>query len=247
MEDDKKILVVTSSDRQHKDCADQLNQMGFENIFNVSNGIKALEFVKNNPIDLILSDWDIPKMDGLELLKAIKKDTSLQSTPFIFLTVHKDENKNREAMNHGAVDNVSQSLSSENLRENIEVVLKRGIRNILIVEDSGIQREILIAQLQQIGFENISGASDGKEALSYIESHPVDIILSDLKMPVMDGLELLRKVKENSRLKDIPFLVLTIDSDPNKNQEALRLGALDYIVKPSTPDDLHLKIRNILY
>jgi two-component system, sensor histidine kinase and response regulator len=247
MEDDKKILVVTSSNSQHKDFVKQLNQMGFENVSNASNGIEALEFIRNNPVDLILSDWDMPKMGGLELLKTIKKDPSLQGTPFIFSSLHKDENMNREAMIHGAVDNVSRSLSSENLRENIEIIFKRGIRNILIVEDSNIQREILIAQLQQIGFEKIMGSINGEEALDYLESNPVDLILSDLKMPVMNGLELLRKVKENSKLKDIPFLVLTVDKDPGKNQEAISLGALDYIVKPSSPDDLHLKIRNILY
>ena len=162
------------------------------------------------------------------------------------MTAHTDENKNREAMKYGAMDNLLKA-SSSNLKENIEIILKRGLRNILIVEDSDIQREICTIQLQQIGFEKITGAENGKEALDYLENNPVDLILSDLKMPVMGGLEFLKIVKKNPKLKDIPFLVLTAESDPESNQEAIDLGALDFISKPSDPDDLHMRIRKYLY
>jgi two-component system, sensor histidine kinase and response regulator len=247
MEVDKNILIVTNSDDQQTACKDQLELMGFENIFNAINGVKALEVLNTNSIDLILSDWDMPEMDGLKFLKTLNEETSLKGTPFIFLTAHADEDKNREAMAYGAVDYIVQPSSPGNLEENIEVILNRGIRNILIVEDSDLQREISIAQLQQIGFEKITGAANGIEAIEYLENNPVDFILSDWEMPDMNGLELLKKVKENPSLKNIPFLILTAHNDPEKNQEALNLGALDYIVKPLTPDDLHMKIRNTLY
>ncbi len=148
MEDDKKILVVTNSNYQEKDCVDQLNQMGFDNILSATNGVEALKLLRDNPIDLVLSDWDFSGTDGLELLKTIKNSPSLQGAPFIFLTAHTNEDKNRQAMTYGAVDNFVQSSSSIGLKENIEIVLNRGIRNILIVEDSDIQREICMAQLQ---------------------------------------------------------------------------------------------------
>ena len=247
MENDKKILVVEDSQVQREVCVDQLRDIGFINIFEAENGIQALEVLKNNPVDIILSDWDMPKMDGLELLKTIKKETALQNTPFIFLTVHDDPEKNKEGMVYGAVDFIIKPSTPSDLKESIEIIFKRGIRNILIVEDSELQREICIVQLQQIGFEKITGAANGVEALDYMESNPVDLIVSDWEMPEMDGLELLKNVKENSKLKDIPFLILTVHNDPEKNQEALDLGAMDFIVKPSTPDSLHMKIRKILY
>ena len=247
MEDDKKILVVEDSDVQRAVCVDQLKEIGFINIFEAGNGAEALEILKNNNVDLILSDWDMPKMDGLELLKTLKKDSDLQNTPFIFLTVHDYEDKNREAMVYGAVDYIVKPSSPSDLKESIEIIFKRGIRNILIVEDSELQKEICIVQLQQIGFEKITGAANGKEALTHMENNPVDLIVSDWEMPEMDGLELLKAVKGNAKLKDIPFLILTVHDDAEKNQEALNLGALDFIVKPSTPDSLHMKIRKILY
>ena len=241
------ILVVEDSDVQREVCIDRLKEFGFENIYSATNGIEALEVLRNNSIGLILSDWDMPEMNGLELLKNLKNDTSLQRTPFIFLTSHTDKDKNREAMDYGAVDYMVKPSSPDNLKEKIEIILKRGIRNILIVEDSDLQREISIAQLQQIGFERITGAANGNEALEYLENNSIDFILSDWEMPEMNGLELLKKVKENPSLKNIPFLILTVHDDPEKNQEAINLGALDYIVKPLTPDDLHLKIRKTLY
>ena len=247
MEQEKKILVVEDSEVQRAVCVDQLKQIGFTNIFEAGNGIEALETLRSNAIDLILSDWDMPEMDGLELLKTLKKDSGLQNTPFIFLTVHDHEEKNREAMVYGAVDYIIKPSPPSDLKESIGIIFKRGIRNILIVEDSELQREICIVQLQQIGFEKIIGAANGKEALNHLENNPVDLIVSDWEMPEMDGLGLLKAVKGNAKLKDIPFLILTVHDDPEKNQEALNLGALDFIVKPSTPDSLHMKIRKILY
>jgi two-component system, sensor histidine kinase and response regulator len=247
MENDKKILVVEDSDVQRTVCVEQLQIIGLTNIFEAENGVEALEVLKNNTVDLILSDWDMPKMDGLELLKTLKKDSELQNTPFIFLTVHDDEDKNREAMVYGAVDYIVKPSTPGDLKESIEIIFNRGIRNILIVEDSELQKEICIVQLQQIGFENITGAANGIEALDHLEHNPVDLIVSDWEMPEMDGLGLLKAVKDNDKLRDIPFLILTVHDDPKKNQEALNLGALDFIVKPSTPDSLHMKIRKILY
>lgn len=247
MENDKKILVVEDSQVQREVCVDQLRDIGFKYIFEAENGIQALDVLKNNSIDLILSGWDMPEMDGLELLKTTKNDSTLQNTPFIFLTVHDNQEKNREGMVYGAVDYIVKPSSPNDLKESIEIIFKRGIRNILIVEDSELQREICIVQLQQIGFEKITGAANGVEALDYLENNPVDLIVSDWEMPEMDGLELLRTVKENPKLQKIPFLILTVHNDPKKNQEALDLGAMDFIIKPSTPDSLHMKIRKILY
>ncbi len=109
---------------------------------------------------------------------------------------------------------------------------------ILVVEDSEIQREICVFQLNDLGFENVAGAVNGDEAYAWLEKNPVDLIICDLDMPELDGLELLKKVKANPSLQNIPFIVLTVIDDENKNRELMNHGATDYIVKPSTPEVL---------
>ena len=108
----------------------------------------------------------------------------------------------------------------------------------LVVEDSELQLQICMAQLNKLGFENVSGAANGNKAYVWLESNPADLIISDWEMPELNGLCLLKKVKGNPSLKDTPFIILTIHEDESKNQEALNLGAADYMIKPSTMEAL---------
>ena len=119
-------------------------------------------------------------------------------------------------------------------------------KSILIVEDDQIQRMICVSQLNQLGFEKVSTAEDGNLAYSVLENDKFDVIISDWDMPGLDGLGLLKKVKENPSLKDIPFIILTINSDENIIKKALDLGADDYMVKPSNPNTLKGKLKKIL-
>ena len=111
---------------------------------------------------------------------------------------------------------------------------------ILVVEDAQIQREIVLAQLEASGFEEAIGMEDGVEAYSYLEENTADLIICDWNMPNMNGLELLKKVRSNTSLKNIPFTVLTINEDVTK--EAMDAGASDFISKPTNPEELVEKI-----
>ena len=111
---------------------------------------------------------------------------------------------------------------------------------ILVVEDAQIQREIVLAQLEASGFEEAIGMEDGVEAYSYLEENTADLIICDWNMPNMNGLELLKKVRSNTSLKNIPFIVLTTNEDVTK--EAMDAGASDFISKPTNPEELVEKI-----
>ena len=111
---------------------------------------------------------------------------------------------------------------------------------ILVVEDAQIQREIVLDQLEASGFEEAIGMEDGVEAYSYLEENTADLIICDWNMPNMNGLELLKKVRSNTSLKNIPFIVLTINEDVTK--EAMDAGASDFISKPTNPEELVEKI-----
>ena len=118
-------------------------------------------------------------------------------------------------------------------------------KKILLVEDSQIQRTICVAQLKQAGFENIEVAEDGIIAYSKLEEAPVDLILCDWEMPELNRIQLLKKVKKNPTLQNIPFVMLTSLADDKHCQEAINEGAQDYIIKPANPDLLKKKLEKI--
>ncbi|MBU1340404.1 MAG: response regulator [Proteobacteria bacterium] len=104
---------------------------------------------------------------------------------------------------------------------------------ILIVDDSLSMRRIVKKFIENSGFHNVMEAGDGIEALDIVQKQKtIDLIISDLNMPNMNGLEFLKIVKEDSRTKDIPFIMLTVEAIQRTMNKAIALGVDSYIVKP---------------
>ena len=110
----------------------------------------------------------------------------------------------------------------------------------LIVDDSSVMRKIVERSLRQAGvdLEKVSEASNGAEALAVLEGGPVDVILCDINMPVMDGLEFVRKVATTESAKGIPIVMITTEGSESHVVDALSAGARGYIRKPFTPDQV---------
>ena len=117
---------------------------------------------------------------------------------------------------------------------------------ILIVEDE----EILLAALKEellTGGYQVEGAGDGLEGLEKVKTFKPDLILLDLLMPKMDGMEMLQKLKADSEIRDVPVVILTNLSDYERISEALSLGAMDYLVKANYKlEDLLDKVKTVL-
>ncbi len=117
---------------------------------------------------------------------------------------------------------------------------------ILVVEDEEILLTALKEELTQGGYE-VEGAADGVEGLEKVKSFLPDLVLLDLLMPKMDGMEVLQKLKGDNKTKDVPVVILTNLSDYEKISEALSLGAMDYLVKANYRlEDLLDKVRTVL-
>ncbi len=130
------------------------------------------------------------------------------------------------------------------LQEAAPLTAASGRLTILVVEDNadmrGYIRSILTTEY------NVIEAADGAEALSLLNSNPVDFIVSDLMMPVMDGIELSRRVKETFAISHIPFLMLTARTSNESRLESYRMGVDEYILKPFDETLLLTRIHNIL-
>lgn len=122
---------------------------------------------------------------------------------------------------------------------------------ILVVEDDVDTRNLIKVILRKTGFKNLYSAVDGEEALkvmkiSYMEDKPIQLILADWSMPRLDGIGFLNKLKESSDFKDIPFLMVTADSDRTHVVEAINAGVSGYLIKPITPDKLNQQIVQVV-
>lgn len=120
--------------------------------------------------------------------------------------------------------------------------------NVLIVDDSAAIRKILHRVLVQadVPLGTVMEAGDGVEALSKLKLGPVGLILSDINMPNMDGIEFLSNVKADPSLKTVPVLMVTTEGSQAKVLQALELGAVGYVRKPFTADEIKIKLAGII-
>ncbi|HTB18882.1 MAG TPA: response regulator [Bryobacteraceae bacterium] len=119
---------------------------------------------------------------------------------------------------------------------------------VLIVDDSPVMRSFIRRVLGMSGFEigECVEAGNGIEALAQLGTHPVDIILTDINMPQMNGEELLRKLGADGVLKSIPAVVISTDATNERILRMIALGAKGYMSKPFTPETLREELERVL-
>ncbi len=120
--------------------------------------------------------------------------------------------------------------------------------DVLIVDDSAAIRKILLRVLMQaeVPLGKVHEAGDGREALEKLKSDPVGLILSDINMPNMDGIEFLGHIKADEKLKSVPIVMVTTEGGQAKVMQALELGAIGYVKKPFTAEQIKEKLAGII-
>ena len=119
---------------------------------------------------------------------------------------------------------------------------------VLIVDDSSVMRKIVERALRQAGFNigEVIEASNGAEALAEVQKSAPDMILSDINMPVMDGLEFLKNLATMDSAKGIPVVMITTEGSEARVVEALSAGAKGYLRKPFTPEQVRERVTPLL-
>jgi len=116
---------------------------------------------------------------------------------------------------------------------------------ILVVDDFSTMRRIVKNVLKQLGYENVEEAEDGVQALSKLKNGGFGFMVSDWNMPNMDGLELLKRVRADATLKDLPILMVTAEAEKDKVITAIQSGVNSYVVKPFTAELFMEKMEKI--
>ena len=117
---------------------------------------------------------------------------------------------------------------------------------ILIIDDEPINVKVVCRYLREAGYKNCTATNDSKSAVDLIRTEQPDLVLLDLMMPEVDGLQILRLVRQDRDLQQMPIVVLTATDDRSTKQAALELGANEFLTKPVDPTDLLPRIRNVL-
>ena len=233
-----------------------------------SSGQQAVEMVtlrhaRMEPYNLILVDWKMPDMDGVETTRRIRAITGKESA-IIILTAYRWDEIHEEATDAGVDSFVPKPLFAAAVLDEFKLARKRknistmetgpktdlSGRRILLAEDVRVNAEIMLMVLQMRQME-ADLAENGKLAVEQFASHPegyYDAILMDLRMPEMDGLEATRTIRAMNRedAKTIPIVALTANAFDEDVQRSLQAGLNAHLSKPVQPEALFETLESLI-
>ncbi len=245
-----KVLIADDSASIRFWLANELTDMGAD-VVQAPDGREALELARKTPdIDLVVTDVNMPGLNGFELCRQIKADPGLRPLPVVILSSRETESDIEKGFRVGASAYLTKSSARKDLRKTIEETLHktsllRG-RTVLVVDDSKSVRSLVCERFTQEGFK-VRAAANGKDALRYLGSGGhADLILSDLDMPEMNGMQLCETLQRDPGLAGVPFVVMSGSGDRKTMRRMLQKGALAYLVKPFNLEQLIITSERLL-
>ena len=242
------ILVVDDSAVIRQSLSKLISDLG-ANVTVASDGLQALNIVIADHIDLVITDVDMPNMNGFDLCLQLKKENKTRGIPVVILSSMDNEKDIEKGFQAGAAAYLSKSDAMSELPYTIEKVLEKASfhrsRTILVVDDSATIRGIVKKALEAAGFQVIS-AENGYQAIELMKNIRPDLILSDIEMPGMDGIELCRTVHKQESLSAIPYVVMSTKNDRAMMRRMLQWGAIGYLTKPFNVEQLVITVEHLL-
>jgi len=265
---DLKALVVDDNATNRLILRETLSLWGIE-VTEASSGKEAIEELRqakeaSHPYDIVLIDCKMPEMDGFEVARNIKNDRGLEGTTIMMLTSEDRSNHIARAKSLGISAYLIKPVKRPELYNTIIRILSRNKTDammkkekgcevekperppyripplsILVAEDDEINQKMIVRMLEKEGHK-VTVARDGRKALDAIENFRFDIVLMDVQMPEMDGLEVTRTVRERESQTDghIPIVAITAFAFREDMERCLQAGMDGYISKPIRKEEL---------
>ena len=228
-----------------------------------SSGKEAIALLEKpqKPFDLVLMDWKMPGLNGIETARHIKSQLKLERVPIICMVsahgredliqysekcfldafLHKPVNLSllfdtiMELFGrHDSVVNTSQAKKTNSPEQN-HTLLKG--KTLLLVEDNEVNQEVALEWLHTAGMETMV-ANNGQEALEILANHLPHGVLMDIQMPVMDGFEATRQIRNQPKFKDLPIIAMTAHALKGDRERCVSAGMNDHVAKPIDPETL---------
>ena len=258
---DATVLVADGKAVMRNAVAQQLRSAGFTQILTADSGELALHHLETTPVSLILSDWVLPGLSGLDLLLEIRGAQALRHIPFIMITAELERERVIEAITAGVDDLLLKPFKSDELLRKVETALlgspsrpaqaspapeapERRLPTVLVVDDLPANLTLVAGLLRPRC--TVKLATRGDKALEIARTNPPDLILLDIMMPGMDGFEVCRRLQEDPGTAYIPVIFLTALAEVDKTVAGFELGAIDYVTKPIEPEVLKARVTSAL-
>lgn len=253
----RRILLVEDDDSIRLVAQLSLEEFGGYEVVAVNSGREALVRLDHQTPDLIVLDVSMPDMDGPQTLAALRRRADVRRVPVVFLTAHTQPQEVARFRALGAADVIAKPFDPRALCARVNSALgddetrPAGLedfarpRRALVVEDDPGIRYLLGFMLEQGGWQVVE-ACTGPEGLAALNGGIVtDVVLLDIMLPDVDGLQLLNMLRSLARWDGVPVIMLTAQGDEKSIRRALEGGASDYIGKPFDPADLMQRIERL--
>jgi PAS domain S-box-containing protein len=258
-----RILLVDDNADAREVIGDLLRRLGFETAA-VDSGAAALTafdlaVTAGRPYEAVLLDWKMPEKDGVETARDIRCRPP-PNPPLLLMAADYDRDElirragqvgiaeilNKPVTPSALLDALTRSLGAElagwhpvpadNSRTPAEIATLAGTR-VLLVEDNDINQEVAAELLREVGIV-VDLAQDGAVAVDKVRRSTYDLILMDMQMPVMDGLEATRAIRELPDLANLPIVAMTANAMADDRNRCLAAGMNDHLAKPIDPEEL---------
>lgn len=242
------VLVVDDSKTIRTVISSELKKHSID-VTEATDGIQGLDYTQNHHYDLVITDITMPGIDGYQLCTEIKNNPETQSTPVIILSSNERHEQIEKGFEVGAAAYITKNKARQDLLPYIKEILDRAkiLRDklILIVDDSKYILNVVKSGLTSAGFKVIT-ACNGFEAFEIASQIAPHLILSDINMPVMDGIKLCEKIQNHPALSHIPFVIMSSGADRRTMRELLHKGAAAFLIKPFNIDQLVITAEKLL-
>ena len=252
------ILIVEPSMTSTRFIGDQLKNLDVRNIECARTGAEALTSMRNSPPDLVASSMYLPDMTATDLIETMRGDSELEEISFMLISTETSFSRLDPVRQAGIVAILPKPFTCDDLRRaligttrfidtgrpEIEETDFNELK-VLVVDDSLMARKHIGRVLKNLGIENITEAENGREAVEILERSLFDMVFTDYNMPVMDGEELTRHIRENSMQRSIPVLMVTSEENGSRLAAVQQAGVSGICDKPFDTDTVMKMIQDI--
>jgi response regulator RpfG family c-di-GMP phosphodiesterase len=245
----RQILIVDDQRSVRKFIISLLHEVEGE-FLEAENGRVALETLeRTGPLDMVISDVDMPLLDGLALCETLKRSERFRAMPVVIVSSFDSELDVERGFQAGAHTYIPKAEVQAKLPGVVRGILDqyefRKQQTIMVVDDSESIRLMLSGALARAGFLVVT-AENGRQAADQLAFVRPELILSDITMPEMDGYALFHWLRSQPDLKDIPFVVMSVHNEHRYIARMVEQGAAAYLIKPFAMTELVLTIDRLL-